>query len=222
MDKIEKELSRRVEPLLKEHGFALRKTWHCFVRKQPYGFDGFAISHLTSFDTEPIHQIFGGFGVRHDRIEIPFNTLGFIYGDDAQRQTVTFTRAYPPHPYGHPDHRIRIGQSTFESDLDRAEQRVRQYFLEEGLPFYERFASLAEIEAIVNADPKVPPMDFGPYSSGYFWEMRAVRGLLLAKLLNPERYGELRQAYLEHTFGTQLSAERRIAVMERVDALSVS
>ena len=55
MDRIERAIYKKIEPLLKQHGFSLHKDWGIYVRPQPYGHDAVLVVNQGTAGVGPRH-----------------------------------------------------------------------------------------------------------------------------------------------------------------------
>ncbi len=212
MDRIERAICKKIDPLLKQHGFALNKDWGIFVRPQPYGHDAFLVVNQGSAGVGPRHfEIAPHCGIRHDRIEIPWNTLGMVYGE-GQQQTSTLVLGFPR---GMAAPTLKVMPATMNADIEHIAAETEAVFTQIALPFYARFADLRAIEELAN---KQPLADFMPYTVGGPIEDRAIRSLLLAKAVNPQRYAAVRQAFIKLDKG-MYPREKRLQMLQRVDEM---
>lgn len=210
MDRIERALYKRIEPLLKQHGFALHKDWGIYVRPRPYGHDAVLVVNQGTAGVGPRHfEIRPYFHVRHDSIEVPWNTLGMVYGE-GQLETATLSYI-SPRPANEPT--LKVMPASMDEDIARVAQEIEAVFLQKGLPFYERFADLNAIEELAN---KAPLADILPYGVGGPMEHRAMRSLLLAKAVSPQRYAAVREEFIRQDKG-MFPRERRLQMLQRVD-----
>jgi len=213
MDRIERAICKRIKRLLGQHGFALHKEWGHFVRPQPYGHDAFLVVNKGTAGVGPRHfEINTPCGVRHDRIEIPWNTLGLVYGEENQAQTATLVLGFPR---GMKAPSLKVMPATMDEDITRIATETETVFTQTALPFYERFADLRAIEELAN---KQPLADFMPYTVGLAMEDRAMRSLLLAKAVNPQRYAAVREEFLRLDKG-MFPREKRLEMLRRVDEM---
>jgi hypothetical protein len=213
MDRIERAICKKIEPLLKRHGFSLHKKWGYFVRPQPYGHDAFLVVNKGTAGMGPRHfEIAPHCEIRHDRIEIPWNTLGMVYGEDNQQQTCTLVLGFPRDVKAPP---LKVMPATMNEDITRIAAETEAVFTQTALPFYERFADLRAIEELAN---KQPLTDFMPYTVGLAMEDRAMRSLLLAKAVNPSRYALVRETFLKLDKG-MFPREKRLDMLRRVDEM---
>ena len=211
MDKIERAIAKLLAPTLKAQGFELRKEWGFFVRPQPYGYDALIVVNQGTASGK-YFEIKVYAEVRHDRIEIPWNTLGFVYDlDEAQQQTWTLKLDRPRNaPI------LKIVPASMEADIAAVAQEVEALFGNTSLPFYQRFADLHEVEKFVNERPLAELM---PYSAGGPLEDRAMRSLLLAKAVNPARYTSVREAFLTSEKKTLFPREHCLEMVKRIDEM---
>lgn len=212
MDRIERAIYKKIEPLLKQHGFSLHKEWGYFVRPQPYGHDAFLVINKGTAGVGPRHfEINTPCGIRHDRIEIPWNTLGLVYGE-GQLQTDTLVLGFPRGMKAPP---LKVMPATMNEDITNIAIETEVVFAKTALPFYERFADLRAIEELANTQPLA---DFMPYTVGLAMEHRAMRSLLLAKAVNPSRYAAVRETFIQLDKG-MFPRERRLQMLQRVDEM---
>lgn len=212
MDRIERAIYKKIEPLLKQHGFSLHKDWGIYVRPQPYGHDAVLVVNQGTAGVGPRHfEIRPYFHIRHDSIEVPWNTLGMVYGE-GQLQTATLSYI-SPRPMNEPT--LKVMPVTMNDDIARVAQEIETVFLQKGLPFYERFADLHVIEELAN---KSPLADIAPYGVGGPMEHRAMRSLLLAKAVNPQRYAAVRETFIQLDKG-MFPREKRLQMLQRVDEM---
>ncbi len=214
MDRIERAIGKAIQPLLKQHGFELRKDWGYFVREQPYGRDamyvinqGTALGRFFEIGCHP--------SIRHNRVEIPWNTLGLVYGDDGQKQTSTLVLGFPRGLHPPP---LKVFSESMAADVTNVAHEVESVFVQKALPFYQRFADLKEIEQLAN---RVPLAELLPYTVGGPLEDRAMRSLLLAKAVNPERYSIVREAFLTTDKKTLFPRERCMQMLKQVDEIVI-
>jgi hypothetical protein len=214
MDRIEKAIAAEVVPPLRAQGFRLKKEWNCFMREQPYGFDALMIVNQGTA-LGKFFEIAAYPAIRHDRIEIPWNTLGMVYDyEEAQQQTATLVFGQPRGPAPP----MKIEPATMQADVERVAREVEAIFAQRALPFYERFENLVELEAFANAKPLA---DIAGYTLGLPLEHRAMRSLLLAKAVNPSRYAAVREAFLNSPQKTMFPREKCMDMLRRVDELSI-
>ena len=216
LDRIERALCKQITPVIEAEGFALRKDWGYFVRDTDYGLDALVVINKGTSSGS-----FFGVGlaidVRHDRIEVPWNTLGFVYGVDNQRQTPTLTLGYPPRQRGLEVPVMKIAPATMKDDIARVAREIEFAFKERALPFYQRFSDLAQIEALAN---EAPLADLAPYTVGLPIEHRAMRSLLLAKAVNPARYAAVREAFVTLDQG-MFPRGKRLEMLRCVDSMTL-
>jgi hypothetical protein len=79
----------------------------------------------------------------------------------------------------------------FEKDISAAIETLYQYYLDIAKPFYTRYNSIETIDAIFNKEP----FDIVPAHVHGTFDSRAMKGLILAKLVKNPRYGELIAIY---------------------------
>lgn len=193
--------------LTKEHGG--------FVRKQPYGFDDMLVVNKGTATFGPSHfWIAMHFGIRHDRIAVPWNTLGMVYGEDNQRMTPTLVFGFP-RPPNLPT--LKVFPAHMEDDIAAVAAEGQNLFLTKGLPFFAQYGDLAAVEALANRRPLA---DIDPYSVGGPMEDRAMRSLLLAKAVNPSRYAAVREEFIRLDKG-MFPREQRLAMLAKVDAMAM-
>ena len=213
MDRIARAICKMIEPLLKHYGFALHKGWGIFVRPKPYGHDAFLVVNKGTAGVGPRHfEINTPCGIRHGRIEIPWNTLGMVYGEDNQQQTSTLVLGFPRGTKAPP---LKVMPATMDEDIARIATETECVFTQTAVPFYERFADLRAIEELAN---KQPLADFMPYTVGLAMEDRGMRSLLLAKAVNPQRYAAVRETFIQLDKG-MFPREKRLQMLQRVDEM---
>lgn len=212
MDKIERAICKLLLPKLNQQGFELRKEWGFFVRKQLYGFDALMIVNQGTASGK-YFEINVSSEIRHDCIEIPWNSLGFIYGEDSQQQTWTLML---PRLRNAPV--LKVFPDSMKADVAMIAHEVETLFLQTSLPFYQRFADLREIEKLANATPLA---DLSPYSVGGPLDHQAMRSLLLAKAVNPEHYLSVRDAFVTSNTKTLFPREKCMELLRRVDAMEL-
>lgn len=212
MDRVERAICKVLQPALRQQGFELRKDWGYFVRDQGYGFDALLVVNQGTAKGR-FFEIKCYAEVRHDRIEVPWNTLGLVYGEDNQRQTWTLNykdmgglQAVP----------MQVAPESMAADVERIGQQIEALFVQKALPFYQRFGDLREVEEWAN---KKPLVDTNP-SAGGPMEHRAMRSLLLAKAVNPERYAAVREAFVTLDKG-MFPREKRMEMLRRVDEMQL-
>ncbi|USX18315.1 hypothetical protein NHH82_20890 [Oxalobacteraceae bacterium OTU3REALA1] len=213
MDKIERAIAQAFTPELVAHGFELKRDWGSFVRRQPYGFDALVVVNQGSASTEYFEIACYGH-IHHDRIEIPWNTSGFIYGEDNQQQTWTVLLSRPknqPH--------WKIFPASLAADAANVALEIAAYFSQYALPFYQRFADVSEVEMLANTIPMVDSAKLSPYSVGGPLDHQAMRSLLLAKAVNPERYAQVREAFITSPKKTLFPRDKCMKMVERIDAM---
>ncbi|MCT8175448.1 hypothetical protein [Variovorax sp. CY25R-8] len=212
MDRIEKAICAEVMPPLRAQGFELNKKWGCFVREQPFGCDKFMIVNQGTA-LGKFFEITAFPEIRHDRIEIPWNTLGMVYGD-AQLETCTLVFGQPRGPASP----MKVAPATMQEDVETVAREIEAIFASRALLFYERFADLVKLEAFANAKPLA---DIAGYSLGLPLEHRAMRSLLLAKAVNPGRYPVVREAFVNSPQKTWFPREKCLDMLRRVDEMQV-
>lgn len=215
MDRIERAICKRLEPTLKQHGFLLAKEHGGFVRAQPYGFDDMLVVNKGTVQVGSRHFLIGiHFAVRHDRIEVPWNTLGMVYGEENQRMTPTLVFGFP-RPRNLPT--LKVFPASMEADIAAVAAEGQNLFLTKGLPFFAEYGDLAAVEALANRHPLA---DIDPYTVGGPMEDRAMRSLLLAKAVNPSRYAAVREEFIRLDKG-MFPREHRLAMLAKVDAMAM-
>lgn len=214
MSPLERAIARKVAPQLKQAGFALVAGWNAFVRETDYGNDCLGIVNKGTAAPGPIHnEISIHCSIRHDAVEIPWNTIGLVYGE-GQLQTATLVLGFPR---GVAAPKLKVFTQTKDADIDRIANEGLAIFHEVAVPFFSRFQNLREIEALANAHPLE---DITPFTVGLAMEHRAFRSLILARLVNPDRYGQIRAKFLDGNVG-MFPPERRLAMLAKVDALQL-
>ena len=116
MDRIERAINKVLAPTLKAAGFELKKEWNCFVKFTDYGFDSFMVIDQGRLDVDQI-SIGCSIGIRHNRIQELFNTFGFIYGEEEQKQNVTFSLSYPFNARKNLDDYLKLNALTLQEDI---------------------------------------------------------------------------------------------------------
>lgn len=208
MDRVERAINKVLQPTLEAQGFTLKKEWGYFVRKQSYGFDAFTVVNQGTAKGR-FFEIKCYAEVRHDRIEVPWNTLGMVYGEDNQLQTWTLLykgRADPKLPV------LKVHPESSASDVEHVAHEIAEFLTQQAQPFYQRFSDLREVEEWVN---KTPLADLNP-SAGGPAEHLAMRALLLAKAVNPDRYASVRETFITEDKG-MFPRERRMQMLQKVD-----
>lgn len=210
MDRVERAICNALQPTLQQQGFELRKDWGYFVRAQAYGFDALLVVNQGTAKGR-FFEIKCYAELRHDRIEVPWNALGLVYGEDNQRQTWTLSYKNMAGVQAAP---MQVVPESMATDVARTAQEVSALFEQRALPFYQRFGDLREVEAWANKNPlaEINPTVGGPI------EHRAMRSLLLAKAVNPERYAAVREAFVTLDKG-MFPREKRVAMLGQVDAM---
>lgn len=213
MDKIERAIAKVLVPTLKAQGFELHKNWGFFVRPQSYGFDALMVVNQGTASGK-YFEINVYAEVRHDCIEIPWNTFGFVYNlDEAQEQTGTLMLRRPP-----AEPILKVFPASMEADIATVAREVEAFFVTTSLPFYQRFAELREVERLVNEKPLAELM---PYSAGGPLDHLAMRSLLLAKAVNPTRYASVREAFLKSEKKTLFPREQCLEMVKRIDEMVI-
>ncbi len=216
MNKIELALCRAIEPALAAHGFKLERSHGGFFRYCTYGFDDFlVVDQGTALFGPGEHEIGCPCGIRHDRIEIPWNSLGFIYGESNRLRTATVVLGFPR---GRAAPALRVSLGNRDDDLASVARALEATFVECALPFYARFKDLRQVESFANGRPLA---DLSPYTLGLPLEHRAMRSLLLAKAVNPDRYPVVRAAFLNSDKKTMFPRDRCLEMLATVDELAV-
>lgn len=208
MDRVEKAINKVLQPTLAAQGFALNKEWGYFVRKQPYGFDALTVVNQGTAKGR-FFEIKCYAEVRHDRIEVPWNTLGMVYGEDNQLQTWTLLykgRADPKLPV------LKVNPESMAADVEHVAREIAEFFTQQAHAFYQRFGDLRAVEEWVN---KIPLAELNP-SAGGPMEDRAMRALLLAKAVNPGRYASVRETFIALDQG-MFPREQRMQMLQKVD-----
>lgn len=132
-----------------------------------------------------------GLGVRHDQIEDVVNQLGHIYGEDNRRQTTTIYRGlgfFPFKPNGVSELTIRL--THLEEDADKAAESLHSMLQEDGLPFFDRYASVLECSEGINDPLDAPTHPLINRHAG-----RAYTGVRAAAVAQPERVEALIAGY---------------------------
>ena len=214
MSPLERAIARRLSPQLKQAGFALVASWNAFVRKTEYGNDSLTIVNQGTAGPGPTHnQISIHCSIRHDAVENPWNTLGLVYGE-GQLQTATLVLGFPR---GLAAPKLKVFTQTKDADVEHVANEGLAIFNEVALPFFSRFQDLREVESLANSQPLE---DITPFTVGLAMEHRAFRSLILAKLVNPARYAQIRAKFLERNIG-MFPLDRRLAMLAKVDALQL-
>ena len=216
MDRIERAINKVLAPTLKAAGFELKKEWNCFVKFTDYGFDSFMVIDQGRLDVDQI-SIGCSIGIRHNRIQELFNTFGFIYGEEEQKQNVTFSLSYPFNARKNLDDYLKLNALTLQEDIAIVAKHLEQAFAEHAIPFYNRFSKLSEVEELLN---KKPLADISPYSGGFIPEDLMVTSLLCAKAVNPARYDLVREACVAME-GGMYPKEKRMEILKKVDAMVI-
>ena len=215
MDRIERSISKLLVPSLATYGFALAKERHCFIKFTDYGFDNFMVINKGRIDND-YYGVSCAIGIRHDKVQLPFNSLGFIHGDEAQQENTTLVLRYPSYSWGRPFEYLKL-YSTSPEDIAKMTDEIANVFVEQALSFYQRFSQLCEIEELLN---KEPMEDISPYSGGFFPEDRVVTSLLCAKAVNPARYDMVKEAFVKKNQGTW-PLEKRMEILKKIDEIKI-
>jgi hypothetical protein len=211
MDRIERAITKILRPKLAEHGFEFSKTWDCFVRKQNKCEDSFlVVNQGTALGAGKFYEINCFAAIRHGQVEVPWNTLGMVYGE-AQMQT--WTLQYKPRPRNLPP--MTVSVTSVEADIEHVAGQLGSLFDHSEKVFYARFADLREIEEWVNKNPLALT---NPTAGGVI-EHLAMRALILAKLVNPPRYAAVRETFLALDNG-MFPRERRMVMLQKVEEMS--
>lgn len=210
MDKIQRAINKLIAPNMQAAGFELKKDWGGFYRFTAYGFEEFTVINKGRVD---IHY-FGiacAIAVRHDRIQKTFNTFGFIYGEEEQKQNATFVLGYPYDEKGLPNEYLKISPATMQEDIEKVAEQISQAFQEQAIPFYATYSNLAVVEEKLNAKPLA---DIRPYTGDAILEHRIVTSLICAKAVNTNRYDSVREACVKAD-GGMYPMEKRMEVLKK-------
>jgi len=212
VDRIELGIGKLLVTTLAAQGFELNRKWGSFVRKQPYGFDAMVIVNQGTSSGEYFKIAVHGH-IHHDRIEVPWNTLGFVHGEENQRQTWTlmWTRRRNAPLW-------KVFPATMQADMTVVAREIEVVLSEELLPFFKRYANLDEIEKLANVRPLV---EYEQYSVGGPLDHRAMRSLLLAKAANPGRYASVREAFVTSELKTLFPRAKCMELLARVDEMRI-
>jgi hypothetical protein len=213
MDRIERSVAKHLAKHLEAHDFRLRPEWNGFVRETSYGCDQFLIVNQGTAQGR-FFEMKCYPAIRHDRIEVAWNSFGFIYGEDAQRQTATLTFTNPRGSLP----LMKIAPASQVTDTQAVADETLRVFAEKALPFYQRYSDLAVVEELVNRSPLT---SIAPYIAGGGLDHLAVRSLLLAKCANPPRFEAVREACLASTLKPWWSRERFEQSVSRVAEMVV-
>lgn len=216
MDKFERAINKLLAPKLAAAGFELKKDWNGFFRFTDYGFDEFMVISKGRVDVD-CFGIACAIAVRHERIQTPFNTLGFIHGEEEQRQNPTLVLGYPFYKWGTPREYLQVRLTHMAEDTAAVAVQLEEAFLEQATIFYKRFSRLSEVEELLNREPMA---DISPYSGGFIPEDRAVTSLLCAKAINPLRYDAVKDAFIAQDKG-MYPREKRMELINRVDKMII-
>ena len=216
MDKIERNINKIISSTLEAANFQLNKEFGYFVRKTSYGHDAFVVINQGRVDGDKF-GIGCAIEVRHDIIENPWNSLGFIYGENEKLETSTLTMAYPSVRFGSKSDMWKLTPATLKENIEMVAMEIAQAFTKHAVPFYNQFSHLEEVEKMLN---KVPMADISPYTGGLPVEHRAMRSLLCAKAVNPERYSVVRDTFVKMNKG-MFPFEKRMEMLEKVDAMKL-
>jgi hypothetical protein len=150
--------------------------------------------------------------------------MGFIYGEDAQKQNVTLALSYPFIPWQSRESPLKIHQETRAEDMQKIAQIFTESFKQQALPFYEKYADLREIEAKLN---KTPMANIWPYTAGSVDpDTQVVISLLCAKAVNSSRYDAVKLAYIdkyiEYDAVPEPYRQRRIKILSILDEIKLS
>lgn len=216
MNKLERAINKLLAPTLSESGFKLKATWGGFFRFTDYGFDGFMVIDQGRKEINA-NGIVCAIKIRHDKIQLPFNKLDFIYGEEEQKQNPTLVLGYPFYKWGTPTEYLMVNSATAEVDVIIVADHLKRVLQQHALPFYERYSNLAEIEELLNHEPMG---DIAPYSGGFIYEHRVVTSLLCAKATNPSRYDAVKEAFIKLDKG-MYPREKRMEILRKVDAIVI-
>jgi len=215
MDRIGRAVAQQMKPVLEGHGFDFRSSWNGFVRDTEYGSEAFlVVNQGTTMGMGRFFEMKCYPAVRHEVIEVPWNTFGFVWGEEAQRQTATLTYT---HPRGNLPV-IKVAPSSLKTDVEAAAQEMSRVFKERALPFFGKFSELSAVEEFVNRQPLA---ELYPYNAGGPLDHLAARSLLLAKASNKNRYRAVRDACLASTKKTLWPRERYLQTIEHIDSLAI-
>ena len=215
MNSLESAIARAMSAPLKAAGFILKRGWNSFIRRTTYGHDQLTVVDQGTAAPGPRHhEISIHCAVRHEDVENPWNTLALVYGD-GQPQTSTLVLGFPR---GMAAPSLKVFAESRDADVARVANEGIAIFRDIAVPFYQRFSDLHAVEAFVNAKPLE---DLWPYTVGLAMEHRAFRSMILAKLVNPNRYASIREQFLARNVGI-FPVERRLAMLAQVDAMQLS
>ena len=216
MDKIERAISKVLEPKLAEYGFKLIKKRHKFVRFTDYGFDEFMVINKGRVEVGFL-GIECGPGIRHDKIQSIYSSLdSTVYGNDSNKEFSTLVMRYPFYSWGKPFEYMKLYSASADDIANMAED-ISRVFSEHARPFYQRFSQLSEVEELLNKEPMA---DISPYSGGFFPEHRVAISLLCAKAVNPARYDLVKEAFVKKDQGAW-SREKRMEILRKIDEMQV-
>ena len=81
----------------------------------------------------------------------------------------------------------------FEGDIEAAIETLYEYYTNIAKPYFKKYSSLAALDDIINNEP----FEHCPAQVGGMFYERCLKGLIVAKLVDNPRYGELVAIYNE-------------------------
>jgi hypothetical protein len=172
-------------PELKKHSFSLKSAKDRFVRQRG---DVTDIFQLVCLDGKPGYRIQPNVGVRLERVENIFHqTSGFE--SKYQKDTATMGSSVGIFLTG--DGRSCEFLLERESEIPSVAEKLVNVFREFALPYFERWGSLAAIDAELNDKPAERSHHRALAS------FRCSTGIIVAKLLCRPNYNQLAAFYTE-------------------------
>ena len=170
---------------LANHGFKLKTAKDSFLRKHDSETD---IFQLVCLDGKPGWRIQPNVAVRIERVEAIFHqTSGF----EPKYQSDTPTIGGFVGNIADGDNRACEFLLEDNRDLSLVAGNIVNVFIQIGLPYFDKFRSISEIDKELNSSPtERTPHRVAPW-------LRCSTGVIVAKLSGRPDYGELVEIYLD-------------------------
>ncbi len=192
----------RMSPFFARFDYQVHRGYQQFRKPIDGGFLNviYSFSHYEDATWLEVHL-----GVRIDLVEtLAFQFTTGLRGFQHESNTlVTSLGRLRQQPY------FRYKMSD-EKQVSHAQRDIQDYLVEEGFAWLDHLADLSLLERLFNAQPDAP----NPYC--YNQAHRAIRGLVLSRVVGRSDFAALRQAYAQQLAGARVGP----AMLEKYQRLA--
>lgn len=169
---------------INDFGFRYIKSKNAFVRNVTFGEQWYTLTFIT-YKGKNGFEIIPGHHVRNEKVESLFHeSSGFEKKD--QKHTTTIGCSL--------DNYLANGKELFrmcvenEKDVIVACDFYNEIFIEQIIPFFERYSTLESLHVLINSNPQIDLNIINPI-------FRGIKGVIIAKILDSKELDSLIEVY---------------------------